>query len=131
MTAAIATPPINVVVFIASGAIPANTAVKLTAENTVAVTTAITDDVIGFSRTTAADQDRVDIELANGSIVKAVLGGTVAVGNQLMPQAAGAGKVIVAAGATSKSCAIALQAGVANETVSVLTRFIVNAPLNP
>jgi hypothetical protein len=121
---------VNPVSFIAGGAIPANSAVKLSAANTVVVTTAITENVIGFARTTAASGDVVTVETASGVIVKAILGGTVSLGAELMPKASGAGVLDTAAGSTAVSCAIALAAGASGETVPVLTRFAGKGPAN-
>ena len=64
------TKPVSIATFLAGGAIAANSAVKLSAENTVVVTSAITDDVIGFAQETVASGDRVNVEMANGAIVK-------------------------------------------------------------
>lgn len=111
--------PVNVVSMIAGAAIPANSAVKISAANTVVVTTAITDLVFGFAKTTAASGDLVSIETANGAIVKAILGGTVNVGQELMAKASGAGVLDVAAGATALTCAQALAGGASGETIPV------------
>jgi len=131
MPAANYTSPIVPFSFLAGGAIPANSAVKLSAADTVVVTSAITDDVIGFARATAASGERVEVDTNSGSIVKAIAGGTVTLGEQVMPKgSATAGTVVTAAGATAKSCGIALTSGASGETIQVLTRFCVNGPAN-
>ena len=131
LTASTKQNPLNPIKFNAGGAIPANSAVKLSAEGTVVVTSAITDNVIGFCDRTAASGDAVQIDTANGVVTKAIAGGSITAGDQLMPKGSATnGTVVLAAGATAKSCAIALQDAASGETFMVLTRFGVNIPAN-
>ncbi len=131
MTAAIYSVPVVPVSFLAGGAIPANSAVKMSAEDTVVVTTAITDLVIGFARTTAASGERVEVETNSGSIVKAICGDTITYGLELMPKgSATTGTVVASAGATAITCGIALQGGASGETIRILFRPGVKSPAN-
>lgn len=117
--------------FKAGAAITANRLLKLTAENTVEHATAITDDIIGVSTKTVASGEYVDVLTTPGAKHKVTAGAAIAVGAQVMPQAAGAGKCATAAGATAKSVGIALTAAAADgEEIEVLLRFGVNGPAN-
>lgn len=118
--------------FIAGGAIIANRAVKLdTTINQVLAATAITDDIIGVALSTVASGESVEVVTMNGAKVKLTTSAAVAIGAQLMPTAAGAGKASTAAGATAKSFAIALSATAADgETCEAILRMSVNGPVN-
>ncbi len=122
--------------FLAGGAIPAKSAVKWSAidsggQRAVVVTTAITEDVIGFALNTAASGEQVDVVTGNGVIVKGICSAGITAGAQVMPTASGGGKVSTAAGATAKSCGIAMSTPLADgDTVEILTRFGVNGPAN-
>jgi formylmethanofuran dehydrogenase subunit D len=130
MTAATNTKAISPVTFVAGAAVTANKLVKLSAENTVIHTTAITDTPIGFALNTAASGDSVVVETASGAVVKAIAGGTITVGMALMPKASGDGTLLEGAGSTAVSCAIALTGGASGETIQVLTRHSLKTPAN-
>lgn len=106
--------------FKAGAAIRINRAVKLGAtKNEVIEATAIGDVVIGIAEQAADAGDTVPVQMFG--VAKAVVGaGGVALGAQMMPLAAGGGVLVTAAGAAARSCAIALEAGNAGETVAVL-----------
>lgn len=115
--------------FIAGGAITAKTCVKMSAADTVVVTTAITSDVVGVALETVASGERVSVLTLSGAKVKVTCSAAVTAGDQVMPGANG--KCATSAGATAKSFGIALSTSAAdNETVEVLTRFGVNMPPN-
>lgn len=117
--------------FKAAGAILANRLLKLTAENTVDLATAITDNIIGVSLNAAAAGEYVDVLTTPGAKAKVTASAAIAVGAQVMPAAGAAGKCATAAGATAKSCGIALTAAAADgEVIEVLLRFSVNTPAN-
>ena len=115
--------------FLAGGTITKNAALKLSAANTVVVTTAITELVIGFAMTSAVSGQSVDVMTVNGSKVKAVASAAISVGAEVMPNANGA--VTTAAGATAVSCGIANEAaGAAGDIIEVIFRPMVRGPLN-
>lgn len=115
----------------AGGAITANRAVMLDANGDVVVTTAITDKVIGIALQTVASGEDVEILTVNGVKAKVTTSAAVAIGADVMPTAAGAGKCATAAGATAKSFGIALYASAADgEVIEVLTRFGANGIAN-
>lgn len=116
---------------IAGGTVAINRAVTLdSTENQVVATSAITQVVTGMSLQSAASGELVPIQTHGEA--KAVLGtGGATLGAQLMPEASGSGKLVVAAGATAVSCAIALEAGSADETIRVrLTGPNLKGPAN-
>ena len=106
--------------FKAGGPIRINRAVKLDAtKNQVVEASAIGDVVIGFAEQAAEAGDTVPVQPFG--VVKAVAGAAVAVHAQVMPQAAGGGKVVTAAGAAARSCGITLAAAAnADEVIPVL-----------
>lgn len=112
---------VSLISFKAGAAIGINRAVMLdTTTNQVIATAAITDVAIGFATQAAsAAGDLVPVQVFGKA--KAVASDAITLGAQLMPTASGAGKVVTAAGATAKSCAIALQAaGADGDTIEVL-----------
>lgn len=118
---------VSLVSFKAGGTIEKDRAVKLdSTEGQVIATTAITDVVIGFATHSASSGDTVAIQTFGKA--KATVSDAVSLGAQLMPTASGAGKVVTAAGATAKSCAVALQASTAD--AQVIEVFITGMRLN-
>lgn len=111
---------VSLINFKAGGTIGINRAVMLdSTANQVVVTTAITDVAIGFATQAASAGDNVPVQVFGKA--KAVASDAVSLGAQLMPTSSGSGKVVTAAGATAKSCAIALQAsGADGDTIEVL-----------
>ncbi len=116
--------------FKAGAAITKGAAVKLDTNGDVIVTSAITDVVIGVALT---DQATVggSVAIRTLGIARVITGGSVAIGAQLMPKSAGAGKALTAAGATAVSFGIALTAGTNDgEFSTVLLGRSVNTPAN-
>ena len=85
-------------------------------------TTAITDVVRGVALKTVASGLPVEIMGVSGTEVLVVAGGTIAVGDQLMPKASGDGVVDVLAGATAIGCGVAKSAGASGETITMILR---------
>lgn len=85
-------------------------------------TTAITDVVRGVALNTAASGAQVSIMGVSGAEVLVVAGGTIAIGDQLMPKASGDGVVDVLAGATAIGCGVAKSAGASGETITMILR---------
>lgn len=117
--------------FKAGAAITANRAVKMSADNTVIHTTAITEDVVGISLSTVASGEYVDVQTAG----KAKVGGSAVAltyGQQVMPYAEDGGLCAVAAGATAKSFGIVTigNGGTKGELAEILLRLGVNGPAN-
>lgn len=77
-------------------------AVKLDGSGNIIPTTAETDDVYAVTCETSSDIVGDSIPCEYSDIVKLTVGAAVVKGARLMPQAAGAGKVITAVGASSK-----------------------------
>jgi hypothetical protein len=122
---------LNVVSMKAGGAVTANRVVKLdSTEGQVIVTTAITDSAFGVSLNTVASGAAVSIETGSGAIVKVTAGGTIAVGDKLMPKASAAGKVDVAAGATAVDCGVAMSAGGDGEIIVMRLNPMGKSPAN-
>jgi hypothetical protein len=111
---------VSLMSFKAGGTIGINRAVKLdSTANQVVVTTAITENVIGFATQAASSGDTVAIQVFGKC--KAVASEAITLGAELMPTSSGSGKVVAAAGATAISCGIALQAaGADGDTIEVL-----------
>ena len=103
-----------------AAAIVAYTAVKLAddAGLTVAKSTAATDKSIGIAQNAgaAAGGDPIEVAMPGGGS-KALLGGTVAYGDYLAPDSAG--KLVATTTANDNVIAQALQAGVAEDIISV------------
>lgn len=100
---------------VAGGAILPFRCVKLdSVTNQVVATSAITDVVMGtnYLGNTLASGDQIAVQ--GGGIAKMVAGAAVALGAEVMPAADGAGKVITSAGATARSCGVALTAATAD-----------------
>jgi hypothetical protein len=116
--------------FIAGGSIIANRLVKLDSTiGQVVATSAITDAAIGVALHAASSGEPVAVQTTG--IAKVTASATsVAVGVQVMPTASGAGKCVLAAGATALSCGLALAtAGADGDIVEVLLATPnVNAP---
>lgn len=94
--------------FVAEEAITANRALKLgSVEGQVLHTTAITEACIGVALQTVAAGQEVPVQIFG--VVKCVASAAVSMGAELMPTAAGAGKVMTAAGATARGMGFALQ----------------------
>jgi len=117
--------------FIAGGTIAINRLVKLdTTVNQVVVTSAITDIAIGTSLNAASSGETVAVQPFGKAKLRLGAGGAT-LGAQLMPEASGEGDAAIAAGATAKSCAIALEVGDEGETIAVLLAAPnVNGPAN-
>lgn len=115
----------------AGEAITANRALKLdSAEHVVLHSTAITDVIVGYSLNTCAINEMVEVA-PPGRIVKVACSAGVTLGAQVMPTASGAGKVMTAAGATAKSCGVALTTSTADgEVIEVLSTLCVNGIAN-
>lgn len=91
------------------------------ADNSVALGAAATDKVLGVANSLGADAagDRVDVVLGGSADV--VYGGTVAAGDLLTSDAAGAAVTAApAAGVNNRVVGLALKAGVAGDIGSVL-----------
>lgn len=116
--------------FTASGAITAGAAVKLSSAMTVAVTSAITDNIIGFATETVASGEQVTVQVADGTMAIATAGGTISAGAELMPKASGSGSVDTAAGATAKSCAVAMEGAASGERFTVMIAKTLKSPAN-
>lgn len=122
---------LNPLPFSAGGAIEAYRLVaQHSVEGQVVATSAITQVPIGGSgAVTAASGDQLPVH--RGQVIKLTAGEAIALGAQVMPLASGAGKIGTAAGATAKSCGIALQAALADgDVISVLFMPSVNSPAN-
>lgn len=91
-------------------------------------TTAITDMVRGVALNTAASGGQLSIMGVDGAEVLVVAGGTIAIGDQLMPKGSGDGVVDVLAGATAVGCGVALSAGASGETIRMLLRAGIKSP---
>lgn len=104
--------------FIAGGAIPACTLVKLSAADTVAAAAAATDPIIGVSgELTVIAGERVDVALAG--IASVVAGASVALGAPVTADAAG--RAVTASGGGKRAVGIALDAaGNAGDIIRVL-----------
>lgn len=117
--------------FVAGASIGVNRAVKLdSTTGQVIVTSAITDSAIGVALIAGSAGDLIPVQQFGKA--KLVVSDVVAVGAQLMPTSAGAGKAVTAAGATAKSFAVALQAsGADGDTIEVqLGVPAINGPAN-
>lgn len=108
---------VNTNEYTAASAIPPYRLVKqATNEGEVEVCTAITDVAIGVSlNTAAAGGDRVQIQTRGVALIEA--SGAISRNAQVMPAAAGAGKIATAAGATARSAGIAESASGADAEV--------------
>jgi hypothetical protein len=102
-----------------------------TAPGQLKATTAITDPVIAVAEQGATDGQRISVTMAVPiAIMKAE--GTIDYGVQVMPKATGPGTVVLAAGATAKSCGIHLGAQCATGDL-IPVAFVgpnVNGPAN-
>ncbi len=116
--------------FVAGGTVVKNRAVKLdTTAGQVIAATAIAGLTIGIAENGALVGENVSVQTYG--IAKAELGtGGATLGAQLMVEASAAGVLVIAAGATAHSVAIALEAGDAGETIRVLLRPALNGPAN-
>lgn len=106
---------------IAGGAIEANRFVKLdTTQGQVIACTAITDVAIGVSLNKAASGESVQIQTQGEA--KVATSAAVAINDQVMCTASGAGKCSTAAGATARSVGLATSAtgGTDGELATVL-----------
>jgi len=103
--------------YVASGAIPAYSAVKAGATaNTVALATAATDKIIGaVGELPVVDLERVDVILDGIADLRA--GGTIAAGDLLTAAAGGA---VVAATTGDRTIGMALAAAVSGDRLPVL-----------
>ena len=109
---------------IASGSINPYRFVSISGAFQGAAANAITDTVVGVTDGSTYAWDKTEhaisgrpISLVPSDLVSIQLGGTVAAGDFLMPQATGAGVAVVAAGATARSSYIALEAGASGEII--------------
>jgi hypothetical protein len=106
--------------YVAGGAILPYRCVKLdTVTGQVVATTTVADVIVGtnYLGNTLAAGDQIAVQI--GGEAKMVAGGAIALGAQVVPMAAGAGRVVTAvgAGATAVSCGVALQAAAADGDV--------------
>ena len=118
--------------FIAGGTIVAGQALMMngTTEGEVVVTTGITVDVAGVALTSAASGEQVDV-FTGGAKLRCRTGGIIACHAQVVAGATGDMETFTGAGATAKSCGIALQAsGGDGQFIEVLFRPGVNHPPN-
>lgn len=94
-------------------------------------TTAITDVALGATLQSASAAG-VPVPVQQFGKVKLTAVTTIALGAQVMPDSGGAGKIATAAGATAKSCGIALEAaGADGDIIEVLlVAPAVNGPAN-
>jgi len=114
----------------ANGTVTANRLVKLnTTANEVLATAAITEVAFGVAQSTVASGLQVDVEVGSGAIVKLVASGSIAVGDALMPAAAGGGLVSTLAGATAVTCGQALEAAADGATFTAVFRPGVRTPV--
>lgn len=86
----------------------------------VVATSAITDLAIGASTVAAAAaEDPVTVQFVG--VARLTASAAIALNAQVMPTAAGAGKISTAAGPTAKSCGVALEAALADgDVIAVL-----------
>ncbi len=112
---------VNPISFKAGAAIGINRMVKLdSTAGRVVVCSAITDLAIGVALNSAAAAGE-SVSVQTYGKAKVVASDAISLGAQLMPTASGAGKVVTAAGATAKSCGVALQAsGADGDTIEAL-----------
>jgi hypothetical protein len=122
---------LNVISRKASGNVTANrVVVQHSVEGEVIASSAITQPAFGVALNTASAGQAVSIETGR-TIVKLTAGASIALGAQVMPQAAGSGKVIPSAGGTAVDCGTALQAaGGDGEIISVLFNPMGKSPAN-
>lgn len=117
--------------FLAGAAIGINRAVKLdSTAGRVIATSAIADDCEGvaMNAVTAVGQT---VSVQKTGKAKMVASAAIALNAQVMPTAAGAGKISTAAGATAKSIGKALQAaGADGDVIEVELQLGVNGPAN-
>ena len=112
----------NVISRIAGGTIAARRLVKLdTTAGQVVACSAITDVAIGVSLHSASSGQTVEIQTSGVAEIEA--SDAVALGAEVMPTAAGAGKCVTAAGATARSCGLA-------ETISSADGEFIRARIN-
>lgn len=106
--------------FVAGGTIGINRLVKLdSTTNQVVVTSAITDLAIGTALNSASSGELVSVQMFGKA--KAVASGAITLGDQVMPTGSGSGKCVTAAGATAKSCGVALEAaGADGDVIEIL-----------
>lgn len=101
---------------IAGGAINQNVLVKLdTTEGQVVVTTGITDVAQGCSLGKYASADIGEFQTDGVAMLTAA--SAISLGDQVMPDSGGGGKIATAAGATAVSVGVALQAAGGNNEV--------------
>ena len=123
------TAPISIV---AGEALTRARQVKLNSSGQAIHTTAITDFALGTVLEDCASGAMALIQSVPGTVVTATAGAALAtIGVEVMPQAAGAGKVIAAAGATSISCGIVLSTAAGDGSLfSMLLRPGARSPAN-
>lgn len=116
--------------FKAGAAITRGAAVKLDSNGDVVVTSAITDVVIGVA---LIDQATVggSVPIRTLGVARVKTGGTVAIGDQLMPKASGAGNALTAAGVTAVGFGVALSTATNDgEFAAVMLGKSVKTPAN-
>lgn len=107
--------------FLAGAAVLQHRLVMLdTTAGRVVATSAITDLAIGGStQAAAAANDPCPVQSLG--VARLTASAAIALNAQVMPTAAGAGKISTAAGATAKSCGVALEAALADgDVIAVL-----------
>ncbi len=105
--------------FLAGGVVGINRVVKMSAANTVVVSTAIAENCVGVARNAAAAGELVTVQTSG--IAKCVAKEAISVGGQVMAYAAEAGKIGAAAGATAVVIGIAMEEATADgDTIAVL-----------
>lgn len=117
--------------FIAGGTIAQYRLVKLdSTQGQVVVTSAITDVGVGASMQSASSGDTVPVQTFGK--VKLTASAAISIGAEVMPTAAGSGKVMTSAGATAVSIGLALEAaGADGDIIEVmLTAPNVKGPAN-
>lgn len=117
--------------YIAGGTIAQYRLVKLdSTAGQVIATAAITDVAVGGSLTSASSAGTVGVQMFGK--VKLTAAAAISLGAQVMPDSGGGGKIATAAGATAKSCGVALEAaGADGDIIEVLLAAPpVNGPAN-
>lgn len=115
--------------FIAGGTITVGAAVYITAADTVSVTSAITQQVVGVALTSATVG--LPVMVQTDGIAKCVASAAVSAGAELMPTGSGAGKCSTSSGATAVSFGLAkTAAGADGDVFEVILRPMLKSPAN-
>lgn len=123
------TAPVSIV---AGEALTRGRCVQLNSSGQAVHTTAITQFVLGVVLEDCSSGAMALIQTVPGTVVTAMAGAALAtIGVEVMPQAAGAGKVIAAAGATAVSCGVVVSTAAGDGSLfSMLLRPGSRSPAN-